>query len=65
MKNTLAIIGASYLQLPLVIKAKEMGVHTISFAWEEGAVCKDVVDKLYPISIHEKEPDTGSLSQRR
>lgn len=51
----LAIIGASYLQLPLVKRAKEMGLYTICFAWAEGAVCKDVADKFYPISIVEKE----------
>ena len=45
--KTLAIIGASYLQLPLVKKAKEMGLRTICFAWEDGAVCKDVADKFY------------------
>lgn len=53
--KTLAIIGASYLQLPLVQRAKEMGLRTICFAWAEGAVCKDVADKFYPISIVEKE----------
>ena len=51
----LAIIGASYLQLPLVKKAKEMGLHTICFAWAEGAVCKDEADEFFPISIVEKE----------
>ena len=51
----LAIIGASYLQLPLVKKAKEMGLHAICFAWAEGAVCKDEADEFYPISIVEKE----------
>ena len=51
----LAIIGASYLQLPLVKKAKELGLHTICFAWAEGAVCKDEADEFYPISIVEKE----------
>ena len=55
MTKTIAIIGASYLQLPLVLKAKEMGIRTICFAWEEGAVCKDIADKFYPISIVEKE----------
>ena len=55
MKRTLAIIGASYLQLPLVKKAKTLGLHTICFAWAEGAVCKDVADEFYPISIVEKE----------
>lgn len=53
--KTLAIIGASYLQRPLVEKAKAMGLRTICFAWEEGAVCKDLVDVFYPISIIEKE----------
>lgn len=51
----LAIIGAGYLQEPLVLKAKEMGLYTICFAWKEGAVCAEVVDKFYPISIIEKE----------
>ena len=53
--RTLAIIGASYLQRPLVEKAKQMGLRTICFAWEEGAVCRDVCDVFYPISIIEKE----------
>ena len=51
----LAIIGASYLQLPLVRRAKEMGLYTICFAWADGAVCKDECDAFYPISIIEKE----------
>ncbi len=51
----LAIIGASYLQLPLVKKAKELGIYSICFAWEEGAVCKDWCDKFYPLSIVDKE----------
>ena len=53
--NKIAVIGASYLQLPLVKKAKEMGLYTLCFAWENGAVCKDEVDEFYPISIVEKE----------
>lgn len=55
MKKKLAIIGASYLQLPLVNKAKEIGIEAICFAWEKGAVCKDICDKFYPISIIDKE----------
>lgn len=51
----IAIIGASYLQLPLVKKAKEMGLYTLCFAWSEGAVCKDEADEFYPISIVEKK----------
>lgn len=55
MKKKIAIIGASYLQLPLVEKAKEMGLETHCFAWSEGAVCKNVADYFYPISILEKD----------
>lgn len=54
-KQKLAVIGASYLQKPLVEKAKEMGLEVHCFAWEEGAVCKDIADHFYPISIIEKE----------
>ena len=55
MKKKLAIIGASYLQQPLVEKAREMGLYTICFAWEDGAVCKELCDKFYPISIVDKD----------
>lgn len=55
VKKIIAVIGASYLQLPLVLKAKEMGVESICFAWEEGAVCKDICDHFYPVSTVEKE----------
>ena len=51
----LAIIGASYLQLPLVEKAKKMGIETHCFAWSEGAICKNFADYFYPISILDKE----------
>lgn len=54
-KMTLAVVGASYLQLPLVRKAKEMGLRVICFAWPEGAVCADECDVFYPISIVDKE----------
>lgn len=51
----IAIIGASYLQEPLVKKAKEMGLYAISFAWADGATCAKICDKFYDISIVEKE----------
>jgi biotin carboxylase len=53
--SKLAIIGASYLQLPLLLKAQEMGIETHCFAWEDGAVCKNIADFFYPISITDKE----------
>ena len=55
MKKRLIIIGASYLQLPLILKAREMGIETHAFAWEEGAVAKSYCDYFYPISIVEKD----------
>lgn len=51
----IAIIGASTGQLPLCLKSKELGLEAICFAWPHGAICQDVVDKFYPISILEKE----------
>lgn len=51
----IAIIGGSYLQLPAVQKAKEFGYEVHCFSWADGAVCADVADFFYPISIIEKE----------
>jgi len=55
MNSKLAIIGASYLQLPLVLKAKALGIETHCFAWKEGAVCQKTADFYYPISVLEKQ----------
>ncbi len=55
MRKKIAIIGASYLQRPLVEKAKEMGVYTLCFAWRDGAVCADIADEFHDISIVEKD----------
>lgn len=54
MKN-LAIIGASYHQLPLIMRAKEMGYCTHVFAWAADDVGEKEADHFYPISIVEKE----------
>lgn len=53
--KTLAVVGASYLQKPLVLKAKELGLRVICFAWKDGAVCREIADRFYPVSIIEKE----------
>lgn len=55
MNKNLAIIGASYLQLPLILKAKEMGYTTHVFAWAANDVGEKEADFFYPISITEKE----------
>lgn len=51
----IAIIGASYLQNPLILKAKEMGFETHVFAWRAGDIGEQTADHFYPISIVEKE----------
>lgn len=51
----IAIIGASYLQEPLINKAKEKGLETHVFAWAAGDVGEMIADVFYPISIVEKE----------
>lgn len=53
--KNIAIIGASYLQLPLIQKAKEMGYITHVFAWKANDVGEKEADYFYPISIVEKE----------
>lgn len=51
----IAIIGASDLQNPLILKAKEMGYETHAFAWQCGDIGETTADFFYPISIVEKE----------
>lgn len=51
----IAIIGASYLQNPLILKAKEMGIETHVFAWKANDVGEYTADSFYPISIVEKD----------
>lgn len=55
MSQNLAIIGASYLQLPLIEKAKQMGYITHVFAWAAGDVGEAAADYFYPVSIVEKD----------
>ena len=51
----LIIIGANNFQLPLILKAREMGIETHVFAWLDGAVGKIHADFFYPVSITDKE----------
>ena len=56
MKKKLAILGASYLQMPLVSRAREFGIETHCFAWDnDEAVCRDIADFFYPISVLEQQ----------
>lgn len=54
-RKKLAVIGASYLQLPLVQKAQEMDIEVNCFAWRDGAVCAEVADQFYDISTRDKD----------
>ena len=58
-----AIIGASYLQEPLIRKAKERGYETHVFAWKCGDVGEYLADYFYPISIVEKLKFPRSFSR--
>jgi len=51
----LGIIGASYLQEPLIQTAKNMGIETHVFAWACDDVGEKSADYFYPISIIEKD----------
>lgn len=54
-RKKIAIIGASYLQIPLIEKAKREGYITYVFAWEAGDPGEKAADFFFPISIVEKE----------
>lgn len=55
MSKKIAIIGASDFQNPLILKAKEMGLETHVFAWEDGSIGEKTADYFHPISITETE----------
>ncbi|MGO5240784.1 ATP-grasp domain-containing protein [Parolsenella sp. LCP21S3_E11] len=52
-KKKIAIIGASDFQNPLIVKAKDMGLETHVFAWEDGSIGERNADYFHPISITE------------
>ena len=55
MKARIAVIGASDLQLPLILKAREMGYETHVFAWAAGDPGEEAADVFYPVSITETD----------
>lgn len=55
----LAIVGASYLQEPLIECAKANGIETHVFAWKANDIGEKTADFFYPISITEKEQILG------
>ena len=56
MKQKLAIMGANDQQNPLILKAREMGFETHTFAWQTGGeIGEETSDHFYPISAGNKE----------
>ncbi len=55
--KTIAIIGASSGQKVLYLKAKEMGLKVVGFAWDKGCLENHMYDEFYEISV----TDTGSI----
>ena len=55
MGKNIAILGASYHQLPLIERAKELGYTTHVFAWAADDVGEKAADHFYPISTMDKE----------
>lgn len=52
-KPKLAVIGASHFQMPLILKAQDMGCEVHAFAWECGDVGEAAADVFHPVSIVE------------
>ncbi len=56
MKNKIAIIGTSEQQNPLILRARELGYETHTFAWQTGGeIGEETSDFFYPISASNKE----------
>lgn len=51
----LAVLGASYLQEPLLKKCQELGIFTLCFSWLKDSEASGHADLFFPISILEKE----------
>jgi biotin carboxylase len=48
--NKFLVLGSTYIQIPFIIKAKEMGLCTISLG-ETGGVCQKYADAYAPIDV--------------
>ena len=53
--KTLAVIGASEFQVPLILKAQELGCVVHAFAWECGDPGEELADVFHPVSTAEHE----------
>lgn len=55
MKKKIMILGASELQLPAILKAKELGLEVISIDYNPDAIGFSYSDKYYVVSTLDKE----------
>lgn len=56
MNAKIAVVGANLQQNPLILKAKDMGFETHTFAWQTGGeIGESTSDFFYPISAGNKE----------
>ncbi len=55
IKRKIAVLGANLPLLNFYKRAKKLNYEIHSFAWEEGAVCKEFADFFYPISIKDTD----------
>lgn len=65
MSKRIVVIGASELQNPLILRAKEMGYETHVFAWKAGDIGERTADRFYPVSITETEEILGICREIR
>lgn len=61
----LLIIGASYLQLPAILKAREMGFHTVVADYNPKAMGIGYADEFYNVSTIDEEGITRLAEQIR
>lgn len=55
MKKKIMILGASILQLPAIIRAKEMGLHTIVLDSNDSSIGFEIADEKHLISTNDIE----------
>lgn len=51
----IAILGATVAQKPLYEKARKLGAYIVGISQAEGAICNELADKFYPISLAEMD----------
>ena len=52
---TVAIIGAGIMAKKIAIRAKELHIKTLCFAWSNGAEAKESVDEFHDVNIFDTE----------